>query len=94
VCWRTALSTPWSAPSRFSTTPFDFAYKSNLKNLRIYEQSLIDPRAATTRHWGFLIALFRAIAVGLVGIALGVLTLSREWKREFFRSGTLDTRRL
>ena len=26
---------------------FDFAYKSNLKNLRIYEQSLIDRRAAT-----------------------------------------------
>jgi Domain of unknown function (DUF4112) len=32
----------------------DFAYKSNLKNLRIYEQSLIDPRGATTRHGGIL----------------------------------------
>src|SRR5215471_1541050 len=29
---------------------FDFAYKSNLKNLRIYEQSLIDRRAATVRN--------------------------------------------
>jgi hypothetical protein len=37
---------------------FDFAYKSNLKNLRIYEESLIDRRAATTRDWAFFIALF------------------------------------
>jgi hypothetical protein len=33
---------------------FDFAYKSKLKNLRIYERSLIDPRGATTRHLGIL----------------------------------------
>jgi hypothetical protein len=29
---------------------FDFAHRSNFKNLRIYEQSLIDSRGATTRH--------------------------------------------
>ena len=37
---------------------FDFAYKSNLKNLRIYDQALIDRRAATVRNWGFFIAVF------------------------------------
>jgi hypothetical protein len=56
---------------------FDFAYKSNLKNLRIYEQSLVDPRGATTRHWGFFIALSLVVAVGLVGIAFDVLALAR-----------------
>ena len=56
---------------------FDFAYKSNLKNLKIYEESLIDPRSAATRHWGFFIALFLLVGVGLVGVALGVLALAR-----------------
>jgi hypothetical protein len=55
---------------------FDFAYKSNLKNLGIYEQSLIDPRGAATRHWGFFIALFLVVAGGLVGIGLGVIALA------------------
>ena len=54
---------------------FDFAYKSNLKNLRIYEQSLIDPRGATTRHWGFFIALFLVVAAAVAGIAVGVFAL-------------------
>ena len=38
---------------------FDFAYKSNFKNLRIYEDSLYDG-GATARHWGFFIAIFAA----------------------------------
>jgi hypothetical protein len=29
---------------------FDFAYKSNLKNLRLYEDSLYDPRRGAVRH--------------------------------------------
>jgi hypothetical protein len=56
---------------------FDFAYKSNLKNLRIYEQSLIDPRDATTRHWGFFIALFLVVAGGFADLAGGVFALAR-----------------
>jgi len=56
---------------------FDFAYKSNLKNLRIYEQSLIDRRAATVRNWGFFIAVFLIAAAGLAGILLGLLALMR-----------------
>jgi hypothetical protein len=35
------------------------------------EESLTDPRAATTRHWGFFIALFLVIAAAVSGIALG-----------------------
>jgi hypothetical protein len=56
---------------------FDFVYKSNSKNLRIYEEALNSghSRAATARHWGFFIALFAGIALFLVVIALGVVAL-------------------
>lgn len=56
---------------------FDFAYKSNLKNLRIYEQSLYDERAATARHWGFFIALFLVVAAVAAAMVYGVILLLR-----------------
>src|SRR5205085_2842012 len=38
---------------------FDFAYKSNLKNLRIYEDVLRrGGRASNARHWGFFAGVF------------------------------------
>lgn len=46
---------------------FDFAFKANLKNLRIYKQSLYAGREATARHWGFFIALFVGVADVIVG---------------------------
>jgi len=55
---------------------FDFAYKSNLKNLRIYEQSLYTGRRDTARHWGFFIALFLGIAAfgaALVYVAIAIV---------------------
>jgi len=42
----------------------DFAYKANMKNLRIYQQSLREGCAADVRHWGF----FAALAVALLAI--------------------------
>jgi len=56
---------------------FDFAYKANLKNLRIYEQSLIDRRASTVRNWGFFIVVFLVAAAGFAGILMGLLALIR-----------------
>jgi hypothetical protein len=56
---------------------FDFAYKSNLKNLRIYEESLTDRRAATVRNWGFFIALALIAVAAVAGILLGVFALAR-----------------
>ena len=56
---------------------FDFAYKSNLKNLRIYEESLIDRRAATVRNWGFFIMLALVAVAAVAGILLGVFALAR-----------------
>jgi hypothetical protein len=43
---------------------FDFAFKSNTKNLRIYEEALYAEGGAS-RHWGFFAALF----LGLLAIA-------------------------
>jgi hypothetical protein len=50
---------------------FDFAYKANLKNLRIYEDSLTARRGATARHWVF----FAALALVLLALAAAPVLL-------------------
>jgi hypothetical protein len=54
---------------------FDFAYKANLKNLRIYEQSQYAGRGATARHWGFFVALLLGIAAIFAAVAYGIVAL-------------------
>jgi hypothetical protein len=58
---------------------FDFMYKSNAMNLRLYEDALNagNSRAAAARHWAFFIALFAGIAVFLVVIVMGIIALYR-----------------
>ena len=56
---------------------FDFAYKSNLKNLRIYEQSLYAGRTDTARHWSFFLALFLGLAAIGAGLVYGIVALVR-----------------
>jgi hypothetical protein len=56
---------------------FDFAYKSNIKNLRLYEEALYAGRAATARHWGFFLALFLGLAAVGAGLIYGVIALVR-----------------
>jgi hypothetical protein len=56
---------------------FDFAYKANLKNLRIYQEALQDGRRASTRHWGFFIAAFVVAALALIAIIAGLVALVR-----------------
>ncbi len=56
---------------------FDFAYKANLKNLRIYEQSLYGGRRSVARHWGFFIALLLGLVAVLALAAYGVVVLLR-----------------
>lgn len=60
---------------------FDFIYKSNTKNMRIYEEALQRRPGATAGHWGFFIALFIGIAAALWLLAMGVL-----WLLERFRA--------
>jgi len=48
---------------------FDFAYKSNFKNLRIYEDALQRGARANAGHWRFFLALFAAVAV-VAGLAM------------------------
>ena len=56
---------------------FDFAYKANIKNLRIYEQSLYAGRTATARHWGFFLALFLGLSALGAGLVYGIIALVR-----------------
>ena len=56
---------------------FDFAYKSNLKNLRIYENSLYAAHSDTARHWGFFLVLFAGIAGVIAAVVYGVVVLVR-----------------
>jgi Domain of unknown function (DUF4112) len=56
---------------------FDFAYKSNLKNLRIYEESLYSGRAAAARHWMFFGALFLGIGALGAGLVYAIIALVR-----------------
>jgi hypothetical protein len=44
---------------------FDFAYKANLKNARIYRESLEYGALSNARHWGF----FAALAAGVLTLA-------------------------
>jgi hypothetical protein len=41
---------------------FDFVFKSNAMNMRIYEEALEGGRSSA-RHWGFFLALFGVIAL-------------------------------
>jgi hypothetical protein len=54
---------------------FDFAFRSNLKNLRIYEESLYDRRGSAARHWGFFAALFLVIAAAVAGFVYLIIQL-------------------
>ena len=56
---------------------FDFAFKSNLKNLRIYEQALNNPRAADARNWAFFVVVFLLLAGAFAGLAFGLVALAR-----------------
>jgi uncharacterized protein DUF4112 len=56
---------------------FDFAFKANLKNLRIYERSLYSGRAGAARHWGFFIALFLGVAGVIASVVYSVMALIR-----------------
>ena len=56
---------------------FDFAYKSNLKNLRIYEESLYAGHRDTARHWGFFLAMFAGIGGVIAAVVYGVVVLVR-----------------
>ena len=54
---------------------FDFVYKSNSKNMRIYEEALERRSGGSARHWWFFVALFAGIAVALWLMALAVMAL-------------------
>jgi len=56
---------------------FDFAFKANTKNLRLYEQALNNPRAAEARNWAFFVAVFIVVAGAFAALAFGLVALAR-----------------
>jgi hypothetical protein len=54
---------------------FDFAYKSNTKNLRIYEDALRRPHGGHGRHWGFFAFVFLLIAAVIGVFVVGLIAL-------------------
>ncbi|MEO8597339.1 MAG: DUF4112 domain-containing protein [Candidatus Solibacter sp.] len=56
---------------------FDFAFKANLKNLRLYEQALNNPRAAEARNWAFFISVLILVAGALIALTAGLVALAR-----------------
>lgn len=59
---------------------FDFVFKSNAKNMQIYEEALERRPGSTARHWWFFVALFAAVGVIMYLIAAGVMTLLRGFR--------------
>ena len=58
---------------------FDFVFKSNTKNMRIYEEALERPRS-TARHWWFFAVLFAGVALMVWLIGLGVVAMLRGFR--------------
>lgn len=56
---------------------FDIVYRSNLKNLRIYEESVTARRQSAARHWGFFVALLVGLGAVVGTLAAGVIWLAR-----------------
>ena len=55
---------------------FDFGWKANLKNVRIYEEALAGSRG-TARHWGFFLGLILLVGGAVAAIGIGVFALAR-----------------
>lgn len=56
---------------------FDVAYKSNIRNLRIYEEWTKNPGRESARSWGFFVALLLGIAAVILAIGAAVVALVR-----------------
>jgi hypothetical protein len=59
---------------------FDFVFKSNSKNLRIYEEALQGRRGANARHWWFFAALFAGVGIAVWLVAMAVMAVARDFR--------------
>jgi hypothetical protein len=59
----------------FAGDAFDFAFKANRKNLRIYQESLEGDRRAELRHWAFFAALAACVTLALALMTIGTIAL-------------------
>jgi hypothetical protein len=58
---------------------FDFVYKSNQMNMRIYEEAL-DGRRSNARHWGFFLFLFLGVAGVIYLVVILVMAMMRGFR--------------
>lgn len=58
---------------------FDFAFKSNSMNMRIYEQSL-EGRQSNSRHWWFFAALFAGVSIVVWLFVMAVMAVARNFR--------------
>jgi len=54
---------------------FDFAWKSNLKNVALLERALGDPQAGAKADWMFLVLLLAVLLAFSLGLAVGSVLL-------------------
>ena len=59
---------------------FDFVYRSNTKNMRIYEEALERRPGATAGHWGFFVVLLAGIAGVLWLLATAVMSMLQRFR--------------
>jgi hypothetical protein len=59
---------------------FDFVYKSNTKNMRIYEEALERRPGVSAGHWGFFIVLLAGIAAVLWLLATAVMSMLQRFR--------------
>ncbi len=53
---------------------FDFAFKSNMKNVGIYQESLAAAPGANIRHWGFF-AVLAIVLLAVLAVPVAVVVL-------------------
>jgi len=56
---------------------FDVVYRSNIKNLRIYEEALASGNQSAARHWGFFAALLLGVVAVVTAVVAGIWSLLR-----------------
>jgi hypothetical protein len=56
---------------------FDFAYKANMKNLRIYEETITGDRTSTIHHWGFLALVMLVLLAVLAAPVMVIVSIVR-----------------
>ena len=59
----------------FAGDAFDFVFKPNERNFRLFEQHALDPQRSTRGSWAFVVGLLAVAVLAMVAIALVAIAL-------------------